>query len=60
MSLSLWGLIFGAIVSVLIGVLWSSGGAGVALLIPVFTLVLCPLGALVGWSIDRIRRHGRY
>ncbi|MGD9894458.1 MAG: hypothetical protein AB7R89_15665 [Dehalococcoidia bacterium] len=27
----LWGLIGGAVVSVLIGVLWTSGGAGIAL-----------------------------
>jgi len=51
-------VIIGAVVSVLIGVLWTSGGAGIVLLVPVFAIVLCPLGALVGWAIDRLRRRG--
>jgi high-affinity Fe2+/Pb2+ permease len=47
----LWGSIGGAVVSVLIGVLWTGGGAGIALLIPFFALVLCPIGAVLGWFI---------
>lgn len=52
----MWGVIVGAVLSVLIGVLWTGGGAGIALLIPFFALVFCPLGALIGWSIARLRR----
>lgn len=52
----LWGVVVGAVVSVLVGVLWTSGGAGIALLIPFFALILCPLGALIGWGITRLRR----
>jgi hypothetical protein len=52
-------LIAGAIVSVLIGTLWTGGGAGVALLIPLFAVVLCPLGVLLGWIAESITRRRR-
>jgi hypothetical protein len=59
MSLPLWGLIIGAIVSVILGLLWTSGGSGIALLIPIFFVILCPIGALLGWAAQQIIQQDR-
>lgn len=53
MPLSLWGIVAGAIVSVVIGLLLS-GGAGVALLILPLAIVACSIGALIGWVASRV------
>lgn len=40
MPLTLWGMVIGVVLSVVIGVLWTAGGAGIALLVPVLALAL--------------------
>lgn len=55
MPLTLWGMVIGVVLSVVIGVLWTAGGAGIALLVPVLALALgeparCWGGAPVGFG----------
>lgn len=54
MSLATWGLVLGALLAVAIPLVWTTGAGGGALLIPVYALILCPVGWLCGCLVGRI------
>ena len=48
------GLIIGVLAAVAFGVIFTTGGAGAALLVPIYALVLGLIGALIGWIVGRL------
>ena len=48
MPLPVWGLICGAVISVLVALVWPTWANAFAVLL--YAAILCPLGALVGWA----------
>ena len=59
MSPAAIGAVVGVILAVALGLGLTQGGAGVALLVPVFAIVLGLLGAALGWCVGRIVRMTR-
>ncbi|MEX2228923.1 MAG: hypothetical protein WEB13_04715 [Dehalococcoidia bacterium] len=58
-TLTQWGFVTGVVASVLLGLTWTGGGAGIVLFIPIFALVLGPIGWLIGRRTARaMRRRG--
>lgn len=56
MSLTQWGFVGGVVVSVVLALFMTGGGAGIVFFVPFFAIVLGPLGALLGWLIARFVR----
>ena len=50
------GAITGVFVAVILAVIFVEGGASGALLVPLFALLLTPVGALLGWALGRAVR----
>jgi hypothetical protein len=54
MSIAMWGLVAGVLISVAIPLIWTSGGAGGALLVPLYALLLAPAGWLIGHFVEKL------
>ena len=56
MPLGMMGALAGLFISVIIPLVWTTGGAGAALLVPLYALVLMPSGWAIGKLAERLFR----